>query len=193
MRAGFWVVGIGLVVGAASALRAEPAAPEPLAQALKTISVRISDSADGVRIIESQCVLPRPQEAVWTQLIDYDAYESYIPVLTESTVKGKEGSATILYQKGKVHVLFFSKGFQMTLRMEETAPTEVRVEAFEGDFHVYRGWWRLSRSPEGARLSHRLEVKPKFLMPTLIMKYVEHDIVEAIVRKLLAAPAGGGA
>ena len=190
MRIGLWVVGLGLVAGAASVSRAEPGASE---QALKTISVKVSNSDNGVRIIESQCVVPRPQEAVWKQLIDYDAYESYIPVLTESTVQGKEGPATILYQKGKVQVLFFSKDFQMTLRVEETAPTEVRVEAFKGDFHVYRGWWRLSRSPEGTRISHRLEVKPKFLMPTLIMKYVESDILEAIVRRALATTAAGGA
>ena len=155
--------------------------------AVDTIELNVTgNEKEGTRTVHSKCVIPRKPAEVWAVTRDTDHLSSFIGVLEESKLKGKEGDKEIIYWKGLVKVLFFKQGFWMSLKGEQAGPYQFKFDAFEGDFHIYRGGWRLEETPEGNTVLYReIEIKPKFFMPTMIMKSVERGIVQDIIKHVI--------
>ena len=156
-----------------------------------SIPLAISERWVGATAIEmaAECVIPRPAEAVWDVLSDYNHLAEFIPFLTESHVVRHEGTAQILHQRGRVSFLVFHRGFWMTFHVEEMPPYDIRFEAFEGDFKQFKGVWHLEAHSDGTLVRHKVLVEPAFFIPRWIRRIMARHILltslEGVIRRCM--------
>jgi ribosome-associated toxin RatA of RatAB toxin-antitoxin module len=118
-----------------------------------------------------------PPQVVWAVLTDYDHLSEFVPDLLVSRVIGETEGDRLLYQQGKVRLLFYIFRSAVTLRVHEEPPRKIAFAQATGDFDYFHGSWSLQSMESGAEtdLVYTLWAHPKF--------YVPHWLVELMLKR----------
>ncbi|MBI4714916.1 MAG: SRPBCC family protein [Nitrospirae bacterium] len=164
------------------------------------VSFQEVKGADGKEGIEARIRIEAPPSAVWNVLTDYNRLSEFIPDLLVSRVVGEDGGDPILYQQGKVRVLFYIFRGSVTLRVHEEFSRLLTFSQTTGDFEYFRGDWRFVPLDDGkvTELIYTLWAQPRFYAPQwLVEMMLKRDIPKrlfALKERVLreSPPVGGG-
>lgn len=106
-----------------------------------------------------------PIERMFEVVTDYESYPEFLPDVRKAVVASRKGN--IVEVTFEIEVI---KRIRYTLRMEETAPTELSWTLVKGDFmKVNAGGWRLeSLGDEKTRATYAIELKLGAMVPSSI-------------------------
>ncbi len=122
-------------------------------------------------------------DTVWSTLTDYDNLSNTLPKVIASRSVGKSNTGIILEQTGKTGILFFEKTIKFRLNVHEEYPDRISFEQISGDFHIYKGEWRLETKNGcgGTFLRYKATIKPKFFAPPLLVSFVQRQDLPGIL------------
>lgn len=142
-----------------------------------TLTVAVTE-AKGVYSISARLWVPTPPATVWAVLTDYDHVAEFAHDIQASRLVERQDDVCIVEQRGR-GVLGIS--LRVRLRVVERPPGEIRFEALDGDFRVYRGAFQLEPRDEGTQVTYTLESQGKFWIPP----WLGRPLIRARVRRIL--------
>jgi len=151
----------------------------------RMIVVKITEDYNDTSMIRAECVIPRPQKAVWGVLADYDNLENVIPVVTSSRILREDGKEKILLQEGRAGMWFIKRGFSVTFRVEEVPMSYIGFDAFEGDFKTFKGTWQVAQKDEGTLVIHKVEIEPDFYVPKWALRRMARRLMFETIENVI--------
>lgn len=108
---------------------------------------------------------------VWQVLTDYDALPHFVHSILKSVAEKPSGGRFFVTQEFQGKALIFTRDMQVRLDVHEQPERRINFTDIERkDFDVYRGYWRLQKTPTGSRVVYRLWAKPHGLAPASIAR-----------------------
>ena len=144
----------------AAALLANYAAPGRAAQDVAIEAHRQGDSVE----ITAHAQLTAPAALVWQVLTDYERLPAFIPGLTKSVVRQREGNVVLVEQTGEARFLLFYFPIEVRYEVTERAPQSVESRAVGGNLKRMNGRYDLEpgSEPFTVRLRYHGLIEPDF-------------------------------
>jgi ribosome-associated toxin RatA of RatAB toxin-antitoxin module len=151
-------------------------APAPAAGDLVVEAQRQGDSIE----VRAHATLAAPPALVWEVLTDYERLPSFIPGISRSVVRQRQGNRVLVEQSGEARFLFFSFPIDIRLEVTEGPPEWVVSRAVGGNLRRMNG--RYDIQPDAAQKSSSLRyqgaIEPDFHLPPLIGVAAMRSMVE---------------
>jgi ribosome-associated toxin RatA of RatAB toxin-antitoxin module len=135
-----------LAIGVCGALAA-PAAPLALAASEISVSAVAREAAVEVT---ARAVLRAPTRLIWQTLTDYDHLAQFVPGISSSRVVSRQGSESIIEQKGGARLWVFSYPIRVTLHSNERPYQGIEVHLVQGNLRRLDGGYRIEPRPDGS-------------------------------------------
>ncbi len=147
------------------------------------ILIDLSFLDDDITSVTGGIHIEASPETVWETLTDYDNLSKTLPKVITSRSFGRNKNDITLEQTGRTGILFFEKTVNFLLNVHEEYPDRISFEQLSGDFHIYKGEWKLEtkKSCEGTFLRYRATIKPKFFAPPLLVSFVQRQDLPGIL------------
>jgi coenzyme Q-binding protein COQ10 len=122
-----------------------------------------------------------PIEKVFQLLTDYEKNPEFMDGVTSAEVLERSDNVAVV--KFNIDII---KQFTYTLRLTETAPTELSWEFVEGDlFKSNTGRWKLSDNGDGTTdVDYSLEVDFKMMVPGMISKKLVKSNLPSLMKSV---------
>jgi ribosome-associated toxin RatA of RatAB toxin-antitoxin module len=134
--------------------------------------------------VRAKAELLAPAALVWEVLTDYERLPRFVPGLSRSTVRGREGNRVRLEQSGEARFLFFSYPIELQLEVLERPLEWVASQAVGGNMRRMHGRYELyAREPRGTTLLYYGEIVPEFRLP----RFVGPAAVRAMIEQQFTA------
>jgi ribosome-associated toxin RatA of RatAB toxin-antitoxin module len=163
------------------------------------VTVEAERHGDSVEV-RARATLSASAALAWEVLTDYEALPRFIPGMTRSSVRLRQGQRIVVEQSGEARYLFFSFPIEVRLEVTETPQSLVVSRAVSGNLRRMNGRYELQPDPSGNGLLLRYsgEIEPSFSLPPLIgivalRRSVEEQftaMVAEIERRAAALPRG---
>lgn len=153
---------------------------------------------NGERIdVRAQAVIAAPRDLVWEALTDYEGLPRFIPGISRSVVRLRQGNRLLLEQAGEARFLIFSLPIQVSLEVLESPRERISSRAVAGNLRRMNGRYEIQpgASPGTVLLRYSGEIEPDFELPPLIGMFTLRTsaeqqfmaMVEEIERRAAAA------
>ena len=131
-----------------------------------------------------------PAAAAWQVLTDYERLPTFIPGITRSSVRSRDGNRLTVEQAGEARFFIFSFPIEVRLEVLESPPYTVSSRALGGNLRRLDGRYELM--PDSARgavvLRYTGEIEPDFTLPPLIglaaMRHMVEEQFTAMVAEI---------
>jgi len=184
-----------LVIGAWGALMA-PATP--LARAATEFSVA-AVARDTAVEVKARAVLKAPVNLIWQTLTDYDHLSQFVPGISTSRVISRQGTESIVEQKGGARFWLFSYPIRVTLQSNERPFQGIDVHLIQGNLRRLDGVYRIEPRADGStELTWSGLIEPERPLPGFIrialLRGSISDQFAGMVREIerRAAPGAAG-
>jgi ribosome-associated toxin RatA of RatAB toxin-antitoxin module len=141
----------------------------PGVQAVDDLSVQATRRGERFEV-RAQAVVAAPAALVWQVLTDYARLPEFVPGLSKSVVRLREGNRVLLEQSGEARFLMFSFPIEVQLEVVEWPPDWIASRAIGGNLRRMNGRYELR--PDAARgtvlLLYFGEIVPDFALPRFI-------------------------
>jgi ribosome-associated toxin RatA of RatAB toxin-antitoxin module len=145
--------------------------------------------------------VPAPVHQVWNTLTNYNRLSEFVPDLAASRVIGELDGDPLVYQQGRVKILFYVFRGSVTLKIHEKPLEEISFSQVSGDFDYFNGAWFFKPAEDGMETDvvYTLWAHPKFYIPQWLLRMMLHKDVPkrlgAIRREIVSTygtPGGEG-
>lgn len=107
----------------------------------------------------------RPHVA-WQVLTDYDGIPHFVPSILTSVAVKQGAREQVVDQEFEGKALIFTRDMHVRLDVHEQPERRITFrDVALTDFEVYRGSWRIQKTPDGSRVVYLLWAKPKGFAP----------------------------
>ncbi len=136
---------------------------------------------NGARIdVRAQAFVAAPPEVAWSTLIDYDGLAKFVPGISSSVVRSRQGDTLLVDQRGEARLLIFSFPIEVRLEVRHSPPDRIASRAVLGNMRRMTGLYEIK--PDAARggllLRYSGEIEPDFELPPFIGLAVLRGTVE---------------
>ena len=149
--------------------------------------------------VRAHAVLFAPAPIAWRVLTDYERLPAFIPGLSKSSVRSREGNQLLVEQSGEARFFIFSFPIEVRLEVIESPPHAVSSRTLGGNLRRMDGRYELV--PDAARgtvvLRYSGEIEPDFALPPIIglaaLRHMVEEQFTAMVAEIerRAATRGG--
>ena len=152
-----------LVIALAAAAHALPG------HAAEELVVEAERRGDGVEV-KARALVAAPVALAWQVLSDYERLPRFIPGITRSIVRQRQGNRMLVDHSGEARFLFFSFPIEVTLEVLESPLDWIESRSVAGNVRRMSGRYDLSPDPErgGMRLRYWGLIEPDFDLPPII-------------------------
>jgi Polyketide cyclase / dehydrase and lipid transport len=145
--------------------------------------------------VRAKAVLDAPAVVAWAVLTDYETLPRFVPGLSRSTVRLRQGNRVRLEQSGEARFLFFSYPIEVELEVLESPMEWVASHAVGGNMRRMHGRYELhARQPRGTTLLYYGEIVPDFRLPRFVGSAAVRAMIEqqftAVVEEIERRSAG---
>jgi ribosome-associated toxin RatA of RatAB toxin-antitoxin module len=155
---------------------------------------------EGERVsVRAHAVLFAPAHLVWQVLTDYERLPAFIPGISKSTVRLRDGNRLVVEHSGEARFFIFSFPIDVRLEVLESPPLAVSSRTLGGNLRRMDG--RYDLAPDMRRgtvlLRYSGEIEPDFALPPLIglaaLRHMAEEQFTAMVAEIerRAAERGG--
>ena len=146
--------------------------------AAEELSVEATRRGDRFEV-RAKAVLGAPAAVVWAVLTDYETLPRFVPGLSRSAVRLRQGNRVRLEQSGEARFLFFSYPIEVQLEVLESPMEWVVSQAVGGNMRRMEGRYELhSRQPRGTTLLYHGEIVPDFRLPRFVGSVAVRAMIE---------------
>src|SRR5690606_11188225 len=164
------------------ALAAAPA----VAIAQPDVSVR---AADGRYVVIARFETSAPPAVVREVLTDYDGIPRFMPGVTHSQVRERDGARVIVEQEAVSKFMLFSRTVRLRLEVTE-GERELAFRDLSGEsFESYQGSWTIESDGARTRVFYVLAAQPRFDVPGFVLKRVLTSNAREAIDQLCAEAA----
>lgn len=157
--------------------------------AAEDVSVDAQRHGERVRV-RANAVLFAPPHIVWQVLTDYERLPAFIPGISRSVVRVRDGHRVVLEQGGEARFFIFSFPIEVRLEVQELPPHAVSSRTLGGNLRRMEGRYELA--PDAARgtvtLRYSGEIEPEFSLPPIIglaaMRHMAEEQFSALVHEI---------
>jgi uncharacterized protein YndB with AHSA1/START domain len=129
--------------------------------------------------VRARAALSAPAAVVWQVLTDYERLPRFVPGLSRSKVRLREGNRVQLEQSGEASFLLFSFPIEVQLEVLEWPRQWVTSHAVGGNLRRMYGRYELQpRAGGGTLLLYHGEIVPDFRLPRFIGTAAVRGMVE---------------
>lgn len=151
--------------------------PDLLTEGTADLRLAVERPGGRHRLIRAALWVPRPAEAIWQVLSDYETLPEFIPNLAISRRLPHPEGGIRLEQVGLQPVLKVNFRARVVLDLIESCPERIEFKLVEGDFQVFAGFWALEPQGEGTDLIYQVQVCPKVTLPvSLVERRLTRDL-----------------
>jgi ribosome-associated toxin RatA of RatAB toxin-antitoxin module len=176
-------------------LAAAHAAPGAAAEDVVIEAERRGESIE----VRAHALIAAPPALIWEVLTDYERLPGFIPGISKSVVRERQGSQLVLEQTGEARFLVFSFPIEVRYEVIESPPDWVSSRAVAGNLRRMNG--RYDLQPSQARgnivLRYHGEIEPNFALPPIVGVVALRSMVEqqfsAMVAEIERRAAAQGA
>jgi hypothetical protein len=120
--------------------------------------------------VRAQAEVTAPAALVWEVLTDYSRLPTFVPGLSKSVVRLRDGNRVVLEQSGEARFLLFSLPIEVQLEVVEWPPDWIASRAIGGNLRRMNGRYELrpGASPGTVLLLYFGEIVPDFQLPRFI-------------------------
>jgi carbon monoxide dehydrogenase subunit G len=158
-----------------------------LARAESVAKVQVVKQGDAY-VVEATISAPVPLAEAWAVLTDFDQMARFIPNLTESDIRERQGNRIKVHQKGVARFGLFRFPFDSLREIDLTPNEMVRSRQISGATRSAQSQTIFTESGGVTRISYRAEIEPGFWLPAFISRpFIEHEVreqFEAIVGEM---------
>ena len=134
--------------------------------------------------VRAKAELIAPVALVWEVLTDYEKLPRFVPGLSRSSVRLRQGNRLRVEQSGEARFLFFSYPIEVQLEVVERPMEWVESHAVGGNMRRMHGRYELhAREPRGTTLLYHGEMVPDFRLP----RFVGSAAVRAMIEQQFTA------
>jgi ribosome-associated toxin RatA of RatAB toxin-antitoxin module len=149
------------------------------AHAAEDLLVEAQRQGDSVEVRAQATVAAAPR-LVWAVLTDYEALPRFIPGITRSTVREKQGGRVVLEQSGEARFFIFSFPIDVRLEVTESPPDWIASHSIAGNLRRMTG--RYDVAADVARgtctLHYRGLLEPAFALPPIVGVAAMRSLIE---------------
>lgn len=157
------------------------------ALAAEELAVEAERGDDGVQV-RARAFIAAPVDLIWSVLTDYERLPAFVPGISTSVVRARQGSRLRLEQSGEARFLVFSFPMDVQLEVTESAPDWVVSRAVGGNLRQMNG--RYDLKPDAARggvmLTYTGLIEPRFDLPPLVGTAALRHMAEEQFRAMVA-------
>lgn len=128
--------------------------------------------------VRTTATLSAPVSLVWEVLTDYEKLPQFIPGISRSSVRLRQGTRVLLEQEGEARFLIFSFPIQVQLDVQEYPQSSIVSHAVGGNLRRLQGRYELHLDGGRVGLRYAGEIEPDFGLPEVIGSYVLRNMVE---------------
>ena len=129
----------------------------------------VATAQDEAVQVTAQAVIRAPAELIWQTLTDYDHLAQFIPGIVESRVVSRDGTRSVVEQKGGARFWFFSYPIRVTVVSSERPFEGIDVQLLNGNLRRLEGGYRIEPRPDGStELTWRGLVEPDTPLPSFM-------------------------
>jgi ribosome-associated toxin RatA of RatAB toxin-antitoxin module len=157
------------------------------ALAAEDLAVEAERRGEGVEV-RARAFIAAPVELVWQVLTDYERLPAFVPGLSRSIVRARQGTRLRLEQSGEARFLVFSFPMDVQLEVTESAPHWVVSRAVGGNLRRMNGRYDLAADAArgGVLLSYTGLIEPDFDLPPLVGVAALRHMAEEQFRAMVA-------
>eukprot|EP00741_Cyanophora_paradoxa_P010711 tig00020538_g10353.t1 len=155
-------------------------APGFIEQLEGDVIVEIAGLGRRFKRISARILIDADIHQIWDVLTDYESLPKFIPNLARCERLEHPTGGIRLLQVGTQSLVYIQFEAKAVMDVVERPYQEIEFSMVDGDFHVFRGLWRLTPAPDGSRrtiLRYSVDVKPKVTLPlTFISAIIRNDL-----------------
>ena len=157
-------------------LAAAHAAPGSAAEDVVIEAERRGESIE----VRAHALIAAPPALIWEVLTDYERLPGFIPGISKSVVRERQGSQLVLEQTGEARFLVFSFPIEVRYEVIESPPDWVSSRAVAGNLRRMNGRYDLQPSPAHGNIVLRYhgEIEPNFALPPIVGVVALRSMVE---------------
>jgi ribosome-associated toxin RatA of RatAB toxin-antitoxin module len=146
--------------------------------AAEDVLVEAERAGEGVEV-RARALIAAPQSLIWEVLTHYEQLPSFIPGITTSAVRSRQGGKVTVDQSGEASFLVFSFPINIRLEVTENPPAWVASRAVSGNLRRMNGRYDIQPDPRGGvLLRYSGVIEPDFELPPLIGTAALRGMVE---------------
>jgi len=140
-------------------------------------------------VVEVAIVAPVPLVDAWAVLTDFDGMARFVPNLTESDVRERQGNRITVQQKGVARFGPFRFPFDSMREIHLTPNEMVRSRQISGAIRSAQSQTTFVETGGETRIRYRAEIEPGLWMPAFFsLRFIKHEVreqFEAIVGEMM--------
>jgi ribosome-associated toxin RatA of RatAB toxin-antitoxin module len=119
--------------------------------------------------VRARATLAAPAPLVWQVLTDYETLPRFIPGISKSLVRARQGNHLTIEQSGEARFFVFSFPIEVTLEVLESPSEWISSRAVSGNVRRMNGRYELTPDSRGSvQLRYSGLIEPAFDLPPLI-------------------------
>ncbi len=120
--------------------------------------------------VRARAEIAAPAAVVWEVLTDYARLPAFIPGLSRSVVRLREGNRVVVEQSGEARFLLFSLPIEVQLEVMERPPDSIASRVIGGNLRRMNGRYELlpGTSRGTVLLVYSAEIVPDFQLPRFL-------------------------
>ena len=139
--------------------------------------------ASGVYHVVARFAVAESPDVVLGVLTDYERIPRFMPDLTTSIVRARDGCRVLIEQEAVAKMMMFSKRVHLLLEVHEQTNALRFVDRSGKSFNRYEGAWRIATDGARTTVSYELTAQPAFSVPEfLLTRLLRRDAREMIAR-----------
>ena len=150
------------------------------------VTVEAERRGDGIEV-RARAVTGAPAPLIWTVLTDYEGLPRFIPGLSRSAVRERQGNRVVIDQAGEARFLIFSFPIEVRLEVTESPPASISSRAVSGNLKRMSGRYDIEPDPGrgGFILVYGGLIEPEFDLPPLVGVAALRGMVEEQFRAMV--------
>lgn len=137
----------------------------------------------GAYTVTARFEVPHLPGHVLNVLTDYAGIPEFVPDITRSVVRSRQGARSVVEQDAVSRVMLFSKTVHLRLAIDESPDALTFRDLLGTSFTRYEGRWQLVPVDAGTLVTYELIAQPSFSVPGfLIRRLLARDADEMIDR-----------
>jgi ribosome-associated toxin RatA of RatAB toxin-antitoxin module len=172
------------LAGLAGALLLCTVQPAPAAD---DVAVQVERQGDSIEV-KARASVAAAQTLVWQVLTDYDGLARFIPGISRSVVRDRQGNRMVVDQAGEARFLVFAFPIEVRLEITEGAPDWIVSRAVSGNFKRMTGRYdlRADAARGVCRLQYEGQLEPDFALPPVVGLAAMRGMIEAQFTAMVA-------
>lgn len=157
------------------------------AAAAEEVVVEVERRGEGIEV-KARATVAANAAVVWQVLTDYDGLARFIPGISKSSIREKNGNRLLVDQAGEARFLVFSFPIEVRLEVFENPPDWVTSQAVAGNLRRMNGRYdiRAEATPGVCSVRYQGALEPDFALPPLIGLAAMRGMIEAQFTAMVA-------